>query len=273
MSSPFDPVLPVDIPGVVARFDAILAWARQHHSRLGYFAALYRGVTLGARSILATGAFDNPQAAERLVTLFAGRYFEALAGHFGAGRVTRSWQIAFDAVDRWAPTVSQHLLLGINAHINLDLGIAASRTMAQTPLSESDFNRVNALLLRMIDEVERKLAQVWPLLRLLDWLAGRLDETLVGATLLHMRAKAWAFAQELRAPEIDEGALIAAKDERVAEIGRKIERPKPLLRLALGIVRLGELRSVVAIIDLLEAESVHAPIAGESEVPHRLPPA
>ena len=272
MSSPFDPTLPEDIAGVLARFEAILAWSRQHRSRLGYFAALYRGVTLGVRNDLATGTFDDPQAAERLAIRFAGRYFEALAGRFGTAPPAHAWQASFDAAERWLPTVSQHLLLGINAHINLDLGIAAARTLADASLTRADFERVNERLLGMIDEVQTRLARIWPLLRLLDRLAGRLDEALIGATLVQLRAGAWTFAQQLHAAAAgDEGALIAERDRHVAGIGLAIARPKPLLRLALGLVRLGELRSVSGVIDLLEAQSRRAPAAGESGAPRHTP--
>lgn len=273
MSSPFDPVPPADIAGVLARFEAILDWARRRKSRLGYFAALYRGVTLGARTALAVGAFENPQAAERLVVIFAGRYFQAFADYPGGASLPRAWQTAFDAAGRWTPTVSQHLLLGINAHINLDLGIAAARTMAEGDLPKADFDRVNGLLLEMVDEVETKLAKVWPLLRLLDWLAGRLDEMLIGSSLRHARSRAWDFAVELRVPGSDEAALITAKDRRVAAIGRHIAKPGLLLRAALGIVRLGELRSVVGIIKLLEAETARAPVSVRSGTSHQTPPA
>jgi hypothetical protein len=266
MSTPFDPAPPTSVRGVIERFDSVLCWARQHKSRLGYFAALYRGVTLRARTALSAGAFEKPDAAERLVVLFASRYFEALASHLAGGATTRSWQAAFAAANRWAPTVSQHLLLGINAHINLDLGIAVARTFAESPLSRADFDRVNGLLLQMIDEVETKLAVVWPLLRLLDRLAGRLDEKLIGAGLLHKRAAAWDFAHALRVSGTDEPALIAGQDLRVAEIARHIVHPGPLLRSALSVVRLGELRTVIGIIDLLGAETVSAP-AGEVAAP------
>ncbi len=258
MSRPFDPKPPEYIDGVVARFDAVLDWARQQENRLGYFAALYRGVTLRIRSALSTDTFDNPDASERLAIVFAGRYFEALAGHSEGTAITRAWQVTFDAAGQWPPTVMQHLLLGINAHICLDLGIAAARTMTDARLSRADFERVNDILLKMIDQVQTTLAGVWPLLRLLDWQAGRLDEALIGASLLQARARAWEFAQALRVAGADQTALIARRDQRVAKVARHIAAPKPLLGLALGTVRLGELRSVVDIIDLLDTQTTHA---------------
>ncbi|MFJ4289550.1 DUF5995 family protein [Cupriavidus sp. NPDC089707] len=261
-----DPTPPNDGAAVLARFDAILAWSRQQASRLGYFAALYRGVTLRARSALAAGAFEHPQAAERLVVLFASRYFEALAAHLGAAPVTRAWQVAFDAAGRWRPTVSQHLLLGINAHINLDLGIAAARTLAEYPLPRADFDRVNDLLLLMVDEVQDRLAAVWPLLRLADRVAGRLDETLVGAALVQARSAAWDFGQALRASSGAEHGLIERQDRHVAAMGQHIAAPALPLAVALAGVRMGELRGVASIIDLLDQEVARAGPVVEARV-------
>lgn len=261
MSVPFDADPPLNVNDVLARFDAIVDWARRHDSRLGYFAALYRGVTLDIRSALAMEAFDNAHGAERLTVNFAGRYFTALAGHLDAGPVTHAWQIAFEAANSCSLIVSQHLLLGINTHINLDLGIAAAHTLEEAELRKSDFDKVNEILLRMIDRIEGKLAGVWPLLWILDWLAGSLDETLIGTGLLHMRAKAWTFAQEQRTAGVDVTALIDEKDRQVAQIARQIIEPGLLLQAALGAIRITELQSVVGVIDLLRAESGAAAVS------------
>jgi hypothetical protein len=244
--------------GVMARFDAIVSWSRERRSRLGYFAALYRGVTLAARTALVAGAFQDAQAAQRLTIVFAARYFEAFANHCRGTPPTRAWQAAFDAADRWAPTVLQHLLLGVNAHINLDLGIAAARTRSEMTLERSDFDRVNDLLVEMMDDVQTKLAGVWPLLRLLDRMAGRLDETLVELGLRQARAGAWDFGEALLAPGCDAAALVDARDRRVAGLARRIVHPGPVLQAGLGLVRLGERQSVDAIIELLVAQTVQA---------------
>ena len=47
-----------------------------------------------------------------------------------------------------APVILQHLLLGINAHINLDLGIAAVETSPGNQLAplKNDFDMINKLL-------------------------------------------------------------------------------------------------------------------------------
>ena len=40
--------------------------------------------------------------------------------------IAQCWSVAFHAAHRRPPIIFQHLLLGMNAHINLDLGIACA---------------------------------------------------------------------------------------------------------------------------------------------------
>ncbi len=77
----------------------------QHFS--GYFPALYRQVTLTVKQGIASGSFDDGPRMDR---------FDAFQG-------TRSGQLI----------ILQDLLVGINAHINLDLGVAT--TPGSTPCS------------------------------------------------------------------------------------------------------------------------------------------
>ena len=65
---------------------------------------------------------------ERLDAIFAARYLEAVQQLWSGSVPSRSWRVAFDAATQPGPIVLQHLLLGMNAHINLDLSIAAART-------------------------------------------------------------------------------------------------------------------------------------------------
>jgi Family of unknown function (DUF5995) len=73
-------------------------------------------------------AFDSPERMARLGVNFANRYLAAYEGYRSGGAGTQSWKFAMDAAQEWWPIVLQHLLLAMNAHINLDLGIAAAGT-------------------------------------------------------------------------------------------------------------------------------------------------
>src|SRR6187549_599282 len=138
----------VTIAEIIERLTAITTWARQTNSRLGFFPALYRTVTIEVQRGIKEGRFQDPVRMERLDVIFARRYLDAFDAHQRGEPVTRSWRLAFDATGRWRPIILQHLLLGMNAHINLDLGIAAATVAPGASLAalRHDFNEINDIL-------------------------------------------------------------------------------------------------------------------------------
>jgi hypothetical protein len=242
------------IDEVVDRLDAIIDRSRDTKSRLGYFPALYRKVTVQVKQGIERGLFDDGPRMERLDVLFANRYLDVYEAYHRGESTARSWALAFGTTREWWPIVLQHLLLGINAHINLDLGIAAVRTSpgASLPSLESDFNKINAILAALVDGVQDELGQVWPLLRVLDWVGGRTDEQVVHFSMEKARQAAWGVAQELAGLDATaQEKRIAAIDRRVETLGRLVRYPGPLLSAVAKLIRLGELRSVRRIINIL----------------------
>src|SRR5690606_25957110 len=126
-----------------------------------YFAALYERVTTNVRRALVAGDVfeDNPRM-ERLDVVFANRFLTAWDRHRRGEAPTQSWQVAFAVLDDPQPLVVQHLLLSMNAHINIDLGVAAA-TIAPTPAALEalwpDFKRINDVLARLVIVVEDEL--------------------------------------------------------------------------------------------------------------------
>lgn len=103
------------IDEVIRQLDNIIGWARENHSRLVYFAALYREVTFKVKEGTANGSFDDGKWIERLDVIFANHSLEAFAQYQNNQSPTRAWQIAFEASKHWWPIVLQHLLLGMNS--------------------------------------------------------------------------------------------------------------------------------------------------------------
>lgn len=152
----------------------------------------------------------------------------------------------------------QHLLLAINAHINLDLGIAAARTGPGEQLGDlkSDFDKVNQILSSMVEEVERGLARIWPLLGLLDRVAGNIDETIINFSIEKARDQAWELARRLAAlDEAGQRREIEKWDRLVAALGNRIRRPGLVKTSVLRFIRLGEIGTVPEIIDILRNRS------------------
>jgi hypothetical protein len=241
------------IDEVVDALELIVARAREENSRVGYFAAVYRKVTDKIIEGISTGFFDDGPRMERLDVVFAGRYLAALEGHRSGVAITKSWERAFEATTSARPIVLQHLLAGMNAHINLDLGIAAAEVAPGASLADlrRDFDRINEIMAWLIALVARDIASVSPLIGLLDRIGGRRDDELVRFSIEIARTEAWRFAVEL-APlaREDWSGPIGARDARVAGIGRRVLHPG-LLSVGLLVIRAAERKDVRRVIDAL----------------------
>ncbi|MDX1811597.1 MAG: DUF5995 family protein [Gammaproteobacteria bacterium] len=148
-----------------------------------------------------------------------------------------------------------HLMLGMNAHINLDLGIAAAQTVppAELPELKNDFDKINNVLSSLVDEVQNELAQIWPLFRFIDKYAGRIDEKLADIGMQVARNQAWSLAEEYaRCDAEQQTALIEKRDCEVFLMGKLAAKPNLQLRLLLFLIRLGEGQNVAKIIKALE---------------------
>jgi hypothetical protein len=242
------------IDQVIEQLDDIVDRTKRQISRLGYFGALYRKVTLKVKAGIHEGFFEDGGRMERLDVIFANRYLEAFEQHQKNIPPTRSWQLAFEASKRWWPIVLQHLLLGMNAHINLDLGIAAAHTSPGKAVHDlkNDFNKINEILAALVDEVERELAQIWPVLGLLDYTAGRTDEVLINFNMQKARDYAWKVAEKLAPLDpAEQMSAINELDAGIAVFGRVICHPGFVVGTVNKIIRLGERGTIPQIIDLL----------------------
>ncbi len=220
----------------------------------GYFTIVYRAVTQRVRDGIVAGEFADCEQMERFDVLFARRYLDAQANwRSGDGDVPQSWRLAFETAEAGRRClVTQHLLLGINAHINLDLGVAAA---AAAPAGEvealrDDFETINDVLAELVDNMQASLASVSPWTRYVDIAGLRFDEALVTFSLRRARADAWKFAMDLNAAPPDERLrLESQRDAEVAALGARIARPGWPLRWLVGAAQRRErhdLESVIA---------------------------
>lgn len=244
------------IDGVIAQLSDIVESSKvAAGSRIGYFPALYRKMTIEVKRGIEAGSFGDGPRMERLDVIFARRYLDAFDAYRNGGETSRCWAFAFDNAGEWWPIVLQHLLLGINAHINLDLGIAAAHTVpaAQLPDLRGDFDRINEVLASLVGGVEQKLGQIWPVLRLLSPHLGRLDDAIINFSMEKARDQAWAVANRL-APlsEAEQARAIEELDGDTVKLARLIRHPGPLAGTLTRLIRLGERGSVGRIIEILE---------------------
>lgn len=251
------------IDEVIDQLNDVIQWAEENNSPMGYFPALYCRVTELVRDKINEGNyFDDDKRMERLDVIFANRYLAAFHQYQNKEKLSNSWKVAFDACDSYWPIVLQHLLLGINAHINLDLAIAAAETSPGNQIDslKEDFNRINDLLAGLVNSVEDQLAKVWPLLKILDWVGGRTEEKLINFSIDIARMQSWKIAQVLAHTPPDQLAEeIARLDENVYNLGSKIHAPGKVLSIVGGIIRIGErgdMKSKMKVLQDIEYQEV-----------------
>ena len=231
------------IDQVIKLLDEIISESENNNNPLGYFAALYRSVTIKVKEGIENNFFDDSPRMEKLDIVFAKRYLDAYYAWQKKDVVTQSWQKAFELSTDYRPIVLQHLLIGMNAHINLDLGIAAAEVSKNKNINdlENDFNKINQILSSLVNEVQNDLADMWPTLRKILQKTKKVDDFLVDFSMKLARDGAWKFAVKIAAAtEINLGKLIVERDKKVAEKAGLITNPGFVAKLIFGIVRLGE---------------------------------
>jgi len=247
--------LPATIDEVIAQLEKIITYCEINNNRAGYFAVLYYKVTCKVKEGIIKKDFEDGIRMEHLDVKFANRYLDAFYSSIAGRQTTNSWRIAFDSVSENTLLVLQHLLLGMNAHINLDLGIATVQVMQGSLLNDihNDFNTINSILSSMIDNTEDCLTKVNPLMKLLNLDIYKYDEMLVQFSLSTARDGAWSFAQELSGKAgSDYENCIRSRDERIEQLGSSIAKPLGfLLKFIIKLIRLFEKKNVKGVIKLL----------------------
>jgi hypothetical protein len=244
-----------NIDEVIARLTDIIDISSREPGRLGYFAALYRKVTISVKHGILNGRFENGARMEMLDVNFANRYLEAYELYSKGETPTASWQVSFEAAGHWRPLILQHLLLGINAHINLDLGIAAAETSPgdQLPSLKQDFDMINKLLADLVQPVQDKIGEVSPWIGFLERIDPSADDAIINFSLDRARSSAWNFAVRLNSlGENERIAVIKQRDQEIAALGRLVYKPPGvLLNLGLLAIRMRESNDVSRVIDTL----------------------
>lgn len=243
-----------DIDEVLQTLDALLSKLRDERNRRAYFAAVYRVMTAHIKKAIDSGRFEDSDRMIKLDTVFANRYFAAVAADRSNEEPPRSWKVAFDTEGRSDAMILQHVLLGINAHINFDLPIAttAVATAADLPSLKSDFFGINQIISGLLDPVQNVLGEFSPLLGILDHVGGRTDESIATFSVVTAREEAWHEATRLATEnEAQQARSIISLDRRVALLAQRILVPGGLLGQAMELIARLESDNVVAVTDAL----------------------
>jgi len=242
-----------NINEVIDKLNLIVEDCKKRQDPLGYFAVLYRKVTIRVKQGIQRNEFEDNQRMENLDVVFANRYFDAYELYQNKQICTQAWQTAFDAKNESGHIILQHILLGINAHINLDLGIAALDACNQQPIHyiQKDFIAINAVLSELVDDVKKNMGAMSPVYKWLMPLVKKTDEMLINFSIKIARDGAWDFATALSQNQRSE-PCIHERDETVAMLGRKLRNPGTRLSWVLKAISLAEWRSVASNLAIME---------------------
>lgn len=243
-----------NIDEVIAELDIIVEDTRSRRDPAGYFAAMYRAVTIRIKEDILAGRFEDGPRMDHVDTTFANYYLRAWEEHRSGGSPSGPWALAFDFGERSTPGVFQHLLLGMNAHINYDLALAVAE--GDEPLSalSRDYDRINDVLVALLDPLQDKVeAHVFGA-PLIDCLLGKLDERFAGWEMAKARAHAWERALELEVADAAEQAkVVAYMDGYSQSIARRLLLPGGEHAFAWWVLRRLERTDVRAIIASVES--------------------
>lgn len=200
---------------------------------LKWFNWLYMTVTGAIENKVAGGGFNNPAWLSELDVLFAGLYFDALAGEISGGPCPESWKAMFSVRDQAKIARIQFALAGMNAHINHDLPMAivstcqVTNTVPQhgTP-QYNDYTSVNPTLAGLIDQAKQTLNVRLPGDPLPA--VSHLEDLIATWDLATFREQAWDTAQSLWG-ESDAGVNLrmGLRDAIVATLSAALLVPVP----------------------------------------------
>jgi hypothetical protein len=235
-------MLPSTIEEVIIELERIMDDCERTNCSLGYFAALYHKVTCRVREGIVNNEFEDGKRMERLDVSFANRYIAAWRQQESGQKPTASWLVSFDARRKRSTLVLQHLLLGMNAHINLDLGIAAAEIAAANDLQEvrKDFAAINGILAMLTGDVMSVLRRVSPFLSLMGLHQSRYNSILIQFSISNARDGAWCFAEELYNAKNAGDKILDARDRTISELGKGILHVTGLMKITLWLIHLFE---------------------------------
>lgn len=172
------------------------------------FLKCYGMMTANMVSALDQGQFIDKDWVHVLLEHFADYYFRALDSYQQLETASpRVWQIAFKAASQPDLQLVQHLMLGVNAHINYDLVYAVVDLLAPewkdlSPESKTarhqDYCLVNEIIRETIDVVQDDILEKDnQVMQLLDLALLNLDEWMIGQFVKNWRDQVWSQAIKL----------------------------------------------------------------------------
>ncbi len=201
----------------------------------GYFAALYARVTDRVQTAIAGGRFGDGERMAHFARTFVDWY---LGARNGTRPRPACWKAANDVAADKHLVIVQHLLLGINAHVNHDLPqVVVELADAGSSLADlrPDFDAINDLLAQTQPDILRDLGHVSAWTQLATSSGGG---RAFNFSLDRARAQAWQTAVRLDPLDHDGRARdVAELDRLVTVLAYLITRPTAPVSWLLPLAR------------------------------------
>ncbi len=222
---------------VLTRMQALVMDWEQHADRKAIFLRCYMMMTSNMFAAIEQREFKDPTWVNRLLHRFTDYYFTALEAYQQSPATAPAvWQLAHRTTHNPQATSLQHLLLGVNAHINYDLVLTlvdllkpewARLSATQRSERHADHYQVNEVIGRTIDAAQDQVLEPnMPFMDLIDKLLGPIDEFLISHLITHWRESVWENATLLL--DIDEigeqNRLISRVENEALRLGKIISR-------------------------------------------------
>ncbi|WP_409331838.1 DUF5995 family protein [Trujillonella humicola] len=232
------------VDALVARMEDLLAPMAGSGDPARHFLGTYLRTTRAVGAAIDGGLFEDPGWVSAWDVDFAGLYLDALEAHRrDPATAPGPWRAAFGTGAGARPEA--HVLLGMNAHINVDLPQSLVRVIPPADFTdpvvrarrERDHERIDAVLAGRVAAEDLALQAAGSRRTVLDRMAAGVNRTSARVLLRESRRRVWANATALHAARLRGSEALAA---RVAELEALSEarvadlrRPGPvLLRLA-----------------------------------------
>ncbi|TXI97724.1 MAG: hypothetical protein E6Q35_05390 [Chryseobacterium cucumeris] len=244
------------IEEVLKKLDEIIIWCKENKSPAGYFACTYRIMTAQVLKGIQQKKFEDNPRMTLLDIAFAQRFLQAWESYSKNERCTNSWYIAFEAAKNRNLLILQHIFLGMNAHINLDLGISAATIMPYRKINplKKDFENINTVIASINQNVQDSLNKICYPVDLVDKLSNGKDNAVLDFAISKARDTSWATAViASNTPNFLRESVIGIVDYAAAKVATQILNPKILTPALLKELKKCESSDVIKNIEILEA--------------------
>lgn len=217
------------IEEVIASLDEIINKSIKSQNPAGYFAATYRVMTEAVLQGIKKKKFQDSDRMTHLDVTFAKRYIDAYEAYGNNQKCTNAWYQAFEACKNNHLLIMQHIFLGMNAHINLDLGISAASVVSKGKINDlkSDFYKINEVIASINQKVQEALCKVCYPIDFIDKISNGNDNAILDFAISRARDTSWASAVAISStPNFLEGTLINIIDNAAAKIASQIANPR-----------------------------------------------